>query len=475
MLYRELIRSGVSEYIVLPTSAPSIVSAITELFAAEGAAPIGRTIGFVSAKGGSGSSTVAHNVGWAISQHLRQDVLILDLDLAFGTAGLNFNQDPPHGIADALTANQKMDQVMLDRLMSKAANHVNLLTAPVVLDRTFDFAERDFEQIIELSQKSTPVVILDIPHIWTSWVRHTIATIDEIIIVAEPDLANLRNAKNLSDTIKALRPTESEPLLVINKIGVPRRPEIAPAEFATSVECRLLGQIAVRRRDLRHGRQQWPDARRSLGQQSHQRHLSDDRHARDRPQLRRTCHRQVHKLQTALLPEAGIGRTSHVRQAHYIRRQYPGRLRRLRVPRGAAPCGARTHRTGNAQSSTRRRQVSARKRRGRRCAQRRGGARDKEYFQTKSAIFNALIDSIDLSQLATMDQDAAREEIRDIVAEIIALKSIVMSISEQEDLLEDICNDVLGYGPLEPLLARDDIADIMVNGSQRATSKSAAR
>jgi len=93
--------------------------------------------------------------------------------------------------------------------------------------------------------------------------------------------------------------------------------------------------------------------------------------------------------------------------------------------------------------------------------------RDKDYFQTKSAIFNALIDSIDLSQLATMDQQAAREEIRDIVAEIIALKSIVMSISEQEDLLEDICNDVLGYGPLEPLLARDDIADIMVNGSQK--------
>src|SRR3569623_607948 len=94
-------------------------------------------------------------------------------------------------------------------------------------------------------------------------------------------------------------------------------------------------------------------------------------------------------------------------------------------------------------------------------------ARDKEYFQTKSAIFNALIDSIDLSQLATMEQEAAREEIRDIVAEIIALKSIVMSISEQEDLLEDICNDVLGYGPLEPLLARDDIDDIIVNGSQK--------
>lgn len=244
LLYRELIRSGISEYIVLPATAPSIVSAITELFAADGAAPIGRTVGFISAKGGAGGSTVSHNVAWAVAQTLRQDALILDMDFAFGTVGLNFNQDPPHGLADALNANQKMDQTLLDRLMSKAANHIHLLTAPVMLDRTFDFAERDFEQAVELSQKTMPVVILDIPHTWTSWVRYTLSMIDEIIIVAEPDLANLRNAKNLTDTIKALRPTESEPLLVVNKLGVPRRPEIAPVEFATSVECRLLGQIA---------------------------------------------------------------------------------------------------------------------------------------------------------------------------------------------------------------------------------------
>jgi len=243
LLYRELIRSGVSEYIVLPASAQSIVAAITELFAAEGAAPIGRTIGFLSAKGGAGGSTVAHNTAWAISQSLRQDVLILDMDLAFGTAGLNFNQDPPHGIADAIGASQKLDQLVLDRLSSKAASHVSLLTAPVVLDRTFDLDEHDFEQIVEVSQKAMPVVILDIPHLWTAWVRHTIATIDELIIVAEPDLANLRNAKNLSDTIKALRPTDNEPLLVLNQVGVPRRPEIPAAEFASSVECRLLGQI----------------------------------------------------------------------------------------------------------------------------------------------------------------------------------------------------------------------------------------
>ena len=91
--------------------------------------------------------------------------------------------------------------------------------------------------------------------------------------------------------------------------------------------------------------------------------------------------------------------------------------------------------------------------------------RSDTYYETKGTIFGALIEAIDLGQLARLDADSAREEIRDIVNEIIAIKNIVMSISEQEDLLDDICNDVLGYGPLEPLLARDEISDIMVNGS----------
>ena len=90
-----------------------------------------------------------------------------------------------------------------------------------------------------------------------------------------------------------------------------------------------------------------------------------------------------------------------------------------------------------------------------------------EYYDVKTTVFNALIDTIDLSQLAQLDQESAREEIRDIVIEIVSIKNVVMSVAEQETLLEDICNDVLGYGPLEPLLARDDIADIMVNGAER--------
>ncbi len=94
-------------------------------------------------------------------------------------------------------------------------------------------------------------------------------------------------------------------------------------------------------------------------------------------------------------------------------------------------------------------------------------SRSDQYYEVKTTIFNALIDTIDLAQLAQLDAASAREEIRDIVNEIISIKNVVMSIAEQEQLLQDICNDVLGYGPLEPLLARDDIADIMVNGADR--------
>jgi pilus assembly protein CpaF len=94
-----------------------------------------------------------------------------------------------------------------------------------------------------------------------------------------------------------------------------------------------------------------------------------------------------------------------------------------------------------------------------------GAVKTDEYYRKKATIFGALIEAIDLTQLSRLDTESAREEIRDIVNEIVALKNFAMSIAEQEELLEDICNDVLGYGPLEPLLARDDIADIMVNGS----------
>lgn len=244
ILYRELKSFGVAEYFVLPVSSQILASAISELFASDDAKPIGRSIAFIGAKGGIGSSTIAHNSAWAIANNIMQDVVILDMDIAFGTSGLNFNQDPATGIADALFASETLDGLKLDRIMSKAAKHINLLSASCNLDKVYDFNERSFENIIELCQQSVPIVILDIPHVWNGWVKHTLSMVDEIVIVVEPDLANLRNAKNIIDILKTLRPTEAEPLLIVNKSGVAKRPEIVAQEFADSIECKLFEEIA---------------------------------------------------------------------------------------------------------------------------------------------------------------------------------------------------------------------------------------
>jgi pilus assembly protein CpaE len=118
LLYRELIRRGVSEYLVAPFQMLDLVRSLSDLFRAPDADPVGRTIAFVGAKGGAGASTIAHNVAWSIARSFDQPTVVADLDLAFGTAGLDFNQDPPQGIAEAVFAPDRLDANLVDRLLT---------------------------------------------------------------------------------------------------------------------------------------------------------------------------------------------------------------------------------------------------------------------------------------------------------------------------------------------------------------------
>lgn len=231
-LYRELIRSGISEYVVAPVSMADVVSVISAIFVDPEADPIGKAIAFIGAKGGVGSSTISHNVAWAVSSLFDSEVVVADMDLAFGTANINFDQDPAQGIAEAVFAPERIDEVYLDRLLAQCAEHLSLLAAPSTLDRVYDFDADAFSQLIDIAQRSAPVLVLDVPHVWTGWTRSTLMHADEIVITATPELANLRNAKNLVDTLKKIRPNDIPPRLIINQVGMPKRPEISPAEFA---------------------------------------------------------------------------------------------------------------------------------------------------------------------------------------------------------------------------------------------------
>jgi pilus assembly protein CpaE len=204
-LYRDLTRRGVSEYLVVPVDLLRIIKTVGELYVDRAAKPLGRTIAFVGGKGGVGSSMVAHNVAWAIARNFHNDVVVADLDLAFGTAGLDFNQDPTQGIAEAIYAPERLDDVFLDRLLARCSDHLSLLAAPATLDRTYDFEEGAFAQVIDVAQIGVPAVILDLPHAWNGWTKKTLLAADEVVLTVEPDLANLRIAKNLVDLLRQAR------------------------------------------------------------------------------------------------------------------------------------------------------------------------------------------------------------------------------------------------------------------------------
>lgn len=235
-LYRELMRNGVSEYMIAPVEPLDLVRALSELFRAPGSNPVGRTIAVIGAKGGVGASTVSHNLAWTISRQYELNTVIVDLDLAFGTAGLDFNQDPPQGVADAVFAPDRLDAGLVDRLLSKCSDRLSLLAAPSTLERTYDLPEGAFDTVLDILRANIPCVVLDVPHAWTGWARRLALAADEIVVVAGPDLANLRNAKNMMDVFRAARPNDAQPKLVLNGVGLPKRPEIKPQDFAKALE-----------------------------------------------------------------------------------------------------------------------------------------------------------------------------------------------------------------------------------------------
>jgi pilus assembly protein CpaE len=242
-LYRELVRRGVSDYVLAPVTPLDVVRSICNLFSAPEAKAIGRIVAVVGAKGGVGASTIAHNVAWAIAKDLATDSVVADLDLAFGTAGLDYNQDPPQGIADAVFSPDRVDTAFMDRLLSKCTDHLSLLAAPATLERVYDFGAEAFDAIFDTLRATMPCIVLDVPHQWSGWTKRALIGADDILIVAAPDLASLRNTKNIFDLLKAARPNDRMPLYCLNQVGIPKRPEINVGEFAKAIENQPIATI----------------------------------------------------------------------------------------------------------------------------------------------------------------------------------------------------------------------------------------
>ena len=234
-LYRELVRRGVSEYLVAPIEPLALIAAVSALFEDPAAPFVGRSVAVIGAKGGVGASILAHNLAYALAEREELNTVLVDLDLPFGTGGLGFNQEPLQGVANALAQPDRLDPVLLDRMMARCTDRLSLFAAPATLDEDYDIAHAAYAEVTEKVRGAAPWVVFDMPSHWSTWVRHTLLSADEAIVVAAPCLASLRNAKNLIELLQQGRPNDGPPRLVLNQVGMPGRPEIATKDFAEAV------------------------------------------------------------------------------------------------------------------------------------------------------------------------------------------------------------------------------------------------
>ena len=241
-LYRELMDSGIAEYLVTPVNPLAIMATILRFFSETSAVRIGKVCAVVGCKGGTGASVLAQNLAAMMSQQ-GMPTMLADLDLSFGTAALNYNIDSPIGFAEQLPEADRLDAALLERLLFKHGPHLSVLPGPTAAHICVEPDGEVISKLIALAQSMFPHVLLDLSHTWSPMVRSVLESADDIILVAEPDLAGLRNARCLFDFFKATRPNDPQPRLVLNKVGLPKRKEITPAQFAAALKIPIAGQI----------------------------------------------------------------------------------------------------------------------------------------------------------------------------------------------------------------------------------------
>ncbi|MFK7945905.1 MAG: CpaE family protein [Paracoccaceae bacterium] len=242
-LYQKLLNMGVSNYIVFPVTIATIIEAISEVYREPGKEKIGQVTAVIGAKGGVGASTIAQNLALLSSNQANTEVMLVDMDLSFGTTSLNLDVEPNQGLSELIDQAERLDAAMLDRVLVKRGLHLSLLSTPPSLenDRTLDaFA---IEKLLDIAGTHMPHTVLDIPHQWNEWTRRALVGADDVIVVATPELGCLRNATAMLTQLRAMRPNDARPHLVLNQANMPRRQEIPTRDIAQILKVEPLAQI----------------------------------------------------------------------------------------------------------------------------------------------------------------------------------------------------------------------------------------
>ena len=231
-LYRELMRNGVSDYLVTPCAPMQAIEAIVGAFDAPDAAPIAKCVTVYGVRGGAGASMLAQNLSYELAELVRKETVLVDLNVQFGTSALGFNIEPKHSIVDACRDVDDLDDVKLARLLHKQTDHLKLLPAPVDLTARGLTSESEALSLVDVARKSCELLVLDAPSGWGAAARVALRQAAIPVLVATPDLVSLRNLRAVADWLEKERPNDLPPKIVLNQVGQAKRPEISEKEFS---------------------------------------------------------------------------------------------------------------------------------------------------------------------------------------------------------------------------------------------------
>lgn len=236
VLYRRLISMGISEYMIGHISAGEIVDVVLSIFQENEEQSRGRIIAVYGTRGGVGSSALAANLAHALSATVGEDTTLVDMDVPFGTAALSFNQSPRQSVVDALAQPDRLDDTLLERFMLKFSDKMTILPSPASPVNAVGIEPAAVELLFNVLRRNAAYVVVDIPHVWQPWVRDILVECSELVMVTYPDLANLRDTRNLLDLVGQSRGTGAPTKLVFNRVGMSKKGELGPKDFEESLK-----------------------------------------------------------------------------------------------------------------------------------------------------------------------------------------------------------------------------------------------
>jgi len=238
-LYRTLISQGVTDYLVAPITDSQISDVVYRIIADPDAREPARIISFYGVRGGVGSSTLAQNTAWEISDAFDEEVMLIDLDLQFGTVGLDFNIEHKQTIKDAISDPGRLDSQLLEKCVSKYNDNLSVLASPATLEMAADIPIPALDKLLEVGGSMASILTLDLPHIWSQGVAHILRQSDEIVLVASLDLACMRNTQNVIRLLNKGQVKTAPVHIVVNKAGRSQRTELSSKDFENAVGSKI--------------------------------------------------------------------------------------------------------------------------------------------------------------------------------------------------------------------------------------------